>query len=65
MADGNPSQPNGLSQAGAEILAARIKEYWVSQGYPKVETRIEPFNFGPHLIFSVRSNMVGGVPPRC
>lgn len=64
MADGNPSQPNGLSQAGAEALAARIKEYWVTQGYPKVETRIEKAQIGPHLIFGVRSNMVGGVPPR-
>lgn len=64
MADGNPSQTDGLSQAGAEVLAARIKSYWASQGYPDVETCIEASHHGQQLIYSVRSNMVGGVPPR-
>lgn len=53
----------------SEHLAMRIRNYWAVRGY-KIETGVyglselgEKYPDGSH-IYSIRSNMVGGLPPR-
>lgn len=57
---------DNLSQAGAHQLAARLDAYWRSQGHTTARFWVEPArNHGSqHAIFVVRSNLVGGWPPR-
>lgn len=59
-----------LTLEGANMLAEQIRQHWVEAGYPEIQTRLEEIvqlhhnggrtSFG----FGVRSNMVGGIPPR-
>jgi hypothetical protein len=65
------SHPEYLDNAGAHLLAERIKEYWRVRGYLNVTTWVvTPKNLGleegadPRVsTFGVRSNLVGGLPP--
>jgi hypothetical protein len=66
------SHPEYLDNAGAHLLAARIKEYWRVRGHLNVTTWVvTPKNLGleegasPDRVstFGVRSNLVGGLPP--
>lgn len=49
---------NWSSKAGAEALAAMIREYWAARGC-KVETVTMEFAPG---FYSLRTDMVGGLP---
>ena len=69
------SHPEYLDNAGAHLLAERIKEYWHVRGHPNVTTWVvTPKNLGldegagpdhPNRVstFGVRSNLVAGLPP--
>jgi hypothetical protein len=67
------SHPEYLDNAGAHLLATRIKEYWHAIGYLDVTAWVvTPKNLGleqgtgPNnrvATFGVRSNLVNGVPP--
>ncbi len=54
-----------LSQPGAQMLADRIKNYWMERGraVPKVTTEEVKGALIGQSIFCVRSNMVRGTPP--
>ena len=63
--------PDTTTREGAEALAARLTRYWHAKGYTqvrhwaehqRVRTAEAPL-FG-HAIWVVRSNLVGGLPPR-
>jgi hypothetical protein len=63
--------PDFLSQEGAKDLADRLKKFWHSYGYTKAKFEVVPVKmtsrkFGtPNKgIYTVQSNLVGGVPPR-
>ena len=55
---------------GAQVLAARIKAYWIKRGYLGVQTSLVKVDPPPSLshnakpIYCVRSNMVRGFPPK-
>ena len=64
-----PTRMWTASREDSEHLAMRIRNYWAVRGY-KIETGVyglselgEKYPDGSH-IYSVRSNMVGGFPPR-
>lgn len=54
---------DNLKEFGAYQLAATIRAYWVSEGFPEPKVRVEqvPPN-AKEAYFVVRSDMVGGMP---
>ena len=57
---------NSFTADGARELADRIATYWKARGYDGVKAWVElakPEDGDGHL-FSVRTNLVGGLPPR-
>lgn len=62
--------PNGLDNlnyTNAQALAARIEQYWAAKGFPHVKATVErneEADIQNCLVFSVRSNLVGGMPPK-
>lgn len=58
-----PAFADNLREFGAHKLAATIRAYWVSEGYPEPKVRVEqvPPN-AKDGYYVVRSNMVGGMP---
>ncbi|WP_372393928.1 hypothetical protein ABMY26_00165 (plasmid) [Azospirillum sp. HJ39] len=64
MADEYPGQPERLSPEGAKFLAEQIEGYWRDCGFRSVKTHIERVCHGVHALYCVRSNLIGGLPPR-
>jgi hypothetical protein len=61
-----PRGPNLLSEAGAWALAARLRDHWHEQGY-EIEAWVEAVRTESkenRHIWVVRTNLVGGLPPR-
>ncbi len=53
------------SSLGASKLASMIRDYWIAAGYPEIKTEIvEIRSKNGMFYYGVRSNMVGGFPPR-
>lgn len=51
------------SKAGAKALAERIAQFWLSRGYRGVS--VQAFQIQGHFeMWGIRSNMIGGCPPR-
>ena len=66
---GLPSRLWTASREDSEHLAMRIRNYWAVRGYT-IQTEVygladlgEKYPDGAH-VYSIRSNMVGGYPPR-
>lgn len=64
-----PTKMWTASREDSEQLAMKIRNYWFARGF-SVKTEVyglselgESYPSGSH-IYSVRSNMVGGLPPR-
>ena len=57
---------DNLNRKGAYQLAATIENYWRGRGYYGIHTEIAEFKsyHDHHSLFTVRSNMVNGLPPR-
>jgi len=61
---------NHLSAHGANCLAATITTIWRERGYPKVKVWTAPINQRDldypqdQETYIVRSNMIGGFPPK-
>jgi hypothetical protein len=59
---------DSLTQAGAESLAYRLRQFWRDKGYA-ITTRVEARAPKPtdgakaFAFFQVRSNLVNGLPP--
>lgn len=52
-----------LDRAGAQAIAASINDYWRARGHLTV--RAEPYELPDfRRVYGVRSNLVGGLPPR-
>ena len=54
--------PDHMSEAGARKLAVRVAAYWRGKG-SDVMVWAEPNSYGPFATWSVRSNMLNGLPP--
>ncbi len=57
---------NSFSAEGARELAERITAYWKSRGYDGVKAWVElakPED-GNGYVYTVQTNLVGGLPPR-
>lgn len=52
-----------LTRYGAGVLADYIDQYWRTRGYLGIQTEKYELPGSPG-VYGVRSNMVGGVPPR-
>jgi hypothetical protein len=51
--------------SGSQELARRIKAYWYDRGHVDVETTVELVaRTQGDPLYSVRSNLVNGMPPR-
>ncbi len=60
-----------LTRPNAEDLASRIEQYWKLRGYYGIRTWVEPFEWKGmgkrrhgEKLWAVRSNMIGGLPPK-
>lgn len=52
-----------LKEFGAFRLAATIRAYWVSEGFPEPKVRVEQISTNnKDAYYVVRSDMVGGMP---
>jgi hypothetical protein len=52
------------SKAGAEALAAMVRQYWRERGFPDVEVWVEPLRGGREPLVVVKSRLgPGGLPP--
>lgn len=60
----SPSAFNdNLKEFGAHKLAATIRAFWKSEGYPEPKVRVEQIPpSGKDAYYVVRSDMVGGMP---
>jgi len=54
------------SQLGAHALAREIEEWWHKRGYPQVKAWVadKAFVSAKGNIYSVKTNLVRGMPPR-
>jgi hypothetical protein len=50
------------TKRGAEALAERIERFWRSRGYRGVT--VQPFQIPGFAMWGIRSNLIGGCPPR-
>lgn len=57
------SEVDNFSKNGASLLAETIVRYWVERGYRNVKAHPYRLNEGSNE-WGVRSNLVGGRPPR-
>ena len=67
MADASAKKPKDmLNRRGAFLLARRLERYWHERGYPAARFWTEPLGepFGTYEIYTVKCNLVGGLPPR-
>lgn len=58
---------DNLTEDGAADLARRLTAYWHAEGYPHVRFWIAAANLPTAIspkIWVVRTNLVGGLPPR-
>lgn len=60
-----------LSHDGARLLAQRIRQYWLEQGYPGIQTKLDAVDIqnvklgGEAILYCVRSNIgPDGFPPK-
>lgn len=63
---GGPGSRDTLARSGAHELAAEIQAWWHKRGFPQVRVWVEQV-FGKECAretWGVRSNLVGGLPPR-
>jgi len=59
--------PDHTTKEGAEELARRLQQYWHDSGHPQVRFWVVPgtaYVLRGAARFDVRSNLVGGLPPR-
>lgn len=59
---------DNLNRRGAMELAKRLEAYWHGKGYFEVRFWAEPIDerfekIGTHEIYSVKCNLVNGLPP--
>lgn len=54
---------DNLKEFGAYQLAATIRAYWLSEGFPEPKVRVEQISTNnKDAYYVVRSDMVGGMP---
>lgn len=58
---GRALEADSMNKDGAHRLAGRIRDYWFSRGYEKIDVWVLSED---GYVYVVRSNMVYGVPPR-
>jgi hypothetical protein len=61
--------PEFLTLEGADLLASRLRAFWHGRGHPEVRAHVEVASVPvgeqrKRKVFTVRSNLVGGLPPR-
>lgn len=55
------------SRTGAEMLAAEIEAWWAKRDYRQVRAWVDEHSINGdhgHAVYSVRTNLIGGMPPK-
>jgi hypothetical protein len=60
---------SSLTRDGAMVLARRLQQFWLDQGYAAVRFWTEPLDerfekIGTYEVYQVKCNLVNGLPPR-
>jgi hypothetical protein len=56
------------TEDGATTLAKHLRAFWHRRGHPEVEAWVEAMSIGndkkKRRVFTVRTNLIGGLPPQ-
>ena len=63
MGEGTRIYPERCTKDGAEMTAREIERFWHKQGYPQVKVSTYHPRNDDRGVFSVRSNLINGMPP--